>query len=163
MKNKNNKKRIENDPKKHIESFSTSGGFLTVGILLILTEIYKYTFIVGIIFIVISAIGFLVEYNAIIKKSKIGEEYLSDITVSVILGIMFIGLWYFSIYFPVFLTKVTRLIVLIVSFLPIFGFYRGISGVLVTIIKKGKKSEGLDLLIQMIGIIIALIALIVTL
>lgn len=166
MRKKNNKKKstVKNESMYDgLTGFSLSVSFLVIGLALILTSIYKYSYVVGVIFIVISVTGFLIEYQKVLKKINLDEEYKSDLLVSVIIAFLFIVTWYRSDLFPSWLVRPIKQLIIISSLLPLFGFLKGMGGALIMIVKKGRKTEGADLLIQIFAIIIAFVSLILTL
>lgn len=152
---------IKNEPYESIVGLALSGSLLTIGILFTFIDIYRYSYLLGFILILFSIIGFLIEYNNILKRSSIKKEYTSDITTSVSIGAIFVLLWYFSPNIPK-AENIIKILILLIGILPLFGFYKGIAGILYSFIKNGKSSDGLDLLLQVVGILIAFTALILT-
>lgn len=123
----------------------------------------NFAAVIGILLMTIALIGFSIETKRILDKiENLDEKHMKDLIVGYTLLIVLAAIT-FSFETLGILAEWGYLIIYILAILPLFGMFNGIIAIIIAINNHNKKASSMKLLIQILGILIALITLVINL
>lgn len=156
-----------NDGNSSQEGYVVALSLLFVGMFLVKTSyikisIYYLSHITGYVFLVISIIGILIEVSESAKKITNSKKILGtdDISAAIAIGAILLITWKILENFGIIQDWVKYLISLL-CFLPVYGLLRGFIIAFQSLFNQGSRFNGFNLLIQLMGLLLAFATLIV--
>lgn len=143
---------------ENISGFSLAGALLTSGILLITLLDGLFFSIMSNVLITLSIAGFTLELNKIINDNTSRNGFISDIGVSMFLGVIIFWTWNILQELN-WLNDWVKFFIIIISVFMFYALYRGIIGLIAIIMNSNQRIFSIEVFIQLGGLLVAFLAL----